>query len=233
MPAGRPRTVSNDQIVAGAARVIARVGPARLTLAQVGHEVGLSAPTLAQRFGSKRGLLLAVAQHGTALLPRRLSAARSAITPVRALIDSLAGLAGTVRTSEEFANHLAFLLLDLADPQFQEISRNYATAVEQAIAEVLQAGRATGELTQDDLTGLSRMIHAAYNGAMLTWGMLGGSGSPADDVRAQLTFLVHPYLAPTPTDSQQPKPTDEHRRKHRSRDRPAGASEDQRGVFVA
>ena len=39
-----------------------------------------------------------------------------------------------VRTSAEFANHLAFLLLDLTDPQFQQISRDYATAVEQAIA---------------------------------------------------------------------------------------------------
>jgi hypothetical protein len=52
----------------------------------------------------------------------RLAAARSAGTPVRELIDTFAGIAGKVRNSEEFANHLAFLLLDLADLQFQQIT---------------------------------------------------------------------------------------------------------------
>jgi AcrR family transcriptional regulator len=188
--------VSDEQILAGAARVIARVGPARLTLAEVGQEVGLSAPTLAQRFGTKRGLLLAVARHGADVLPGRLAVARSAAAPVRALIDSLAAMAGAVRTSAEFANHLAFLLLDLTDPQFRQINRDHAIAVEQAIAEVLAAARSTGELTRDDVPELPRVIHAAYNGAMVTWGMH-GDGSPAEQVRTQLTILLDPCLAAT------------------------------------
>src|SRR4051794_30236204 len=104
MTMGRPRTVSDEQILAGAARVIARVGPARLTLAEVGREVGLSAATLVQRFGSRRGVLLAVARHGADALPRRVSAAQQSSTPVAALIDTLADLADTMRSSEEFAN---------------------------------------------------------------------------------------------------------------------------------
>jgi AcrR family transcriptional regulator len=197
MTVGRPRTVSDEQILAGAARVIARLGPARLTLAEVGREVGLAAPTLTQRFQSKRGLLLALARHGADMLPARLAAARSAAAPVGALIDSFTALAGGVRTSAEFANHLAFLLLDLTDPQFQQISRDYAIAVDQAIAEVLAAAHAAGELVRDDLTELPQAIHAAYNGAMVTWGMR-GDGSPADQVRTQLGILLGPYLARTP-----------------------------------
>jgi AcrR family transcriptional regulator len=189
---GRPRTVSDEQILAAAARVIGRVGPARLTLAEVGREVELAAPTLAQRFGTKRRLLLAVARHGAAELPARLAAARRAEAPVRALIDIFAAMAGGIRTSAEFANHLAFLLVDLTDPQFQEISRDQATAVEQAITEVLLAARAAGELTTD-VPELPAAIHAAYNGAMLTWGMH-GHGNPAERVRTQLTLLLDPHL---------------------------------------
>ena len=57
----RPRTVADDKIIEAAAKVIGRVGPGNLTLADVGKEAGLSAATLVQRFGSKRGLLLAMA----------------------------------------------------------------------------------------------------------------------------------------------------------------------------
>ncbi|MCA1563440.1 MAG: TetR/AcrR family transcriptional regulator, partial [Acidobacteria bacterium] len=41
-----------------AIQVMARLGPVRLTLADVAREIGLSPATLVQRFGSKRGLLL-------------------------------------------------------------------------------------------------------------------------------------------------------------------------------
>ncbi|MEU4232854.1 helix-turn-helix domain-containing protein [Nonomuraea sp. NPDC026600] len=196
MTIGRPRTVSDEQVLAGAARVIARVGPARLTLAEVGREVGLSAATVVQRFGSKRGVLLAVARHGADALPLQVVAAQDASAPTVALIDVLAGIAGSIRSSEEFANHLAFLLLDLADPQFQRISGDYTAAVERAIADVLAAGQAAGELISGDLGRLPRAIHAAYNGALLTWG-LAGDGSPAEQVRDQLTLLLGPYLQPT------------------------------------
>ncbi|WP_067137180.1 TetR/AcrR family transcriptional regulator [Microtetraspora malaysiensis] len=196
MTMGRPRTVSDEQVLAGAARVIARVGPARLTLAEVGREVGLSAATLVQRFGSKRGVLLAVAAHGADALPRRVAGAKDASAPAATLIEILAEVAGTIRSSEEFANHLAFLLLDMSDPQFRQISRDYAAAVERAIADALAAGQTAGELIKGDLSRLSRAIHAAYNGALIAWG-LSGDGSPAERVREQLTLLLGPYLEPT------------------------------------
>ncbi|MGY5106972.1 helix-turn-helix domain-containing protein, partial [Streptomyces sp. 900105245] len=49
-------------ILRAAADVIGRVGPVGLTLAVVAREVGLVPGTLVQRFGSKRGLLLALAE---------------------------------------------------------------------------------------------------------------------------------------------------------------------------
>ena len=57
----RPRQASDEAILAAAFRAIARLGPAKLTLADVAAEAGLSAAALVQRFGSKRALLLATA----------------------------------------------------------------------------------------------------------------------------------------------------------------------------
>jgi len=193
MKTGRPRTASDEQVLDAAARVIARAGPSALTLAEVGREVGLSAAAVVQRFGSRRALLLAVARHGTDVMPRQVAVARDADAPVAALVDVLAGIAGGIGGSDEFAHHLAFLLMDLSDPEFRENSRDFAAALEGAIAGVLAAGRAAGELVSGDPEQLARAVHAAYNGALVAWG-LAGDGSPADRVREQLTLLLGPHL---------------------------------------
>jgi AcrR family transcriptional regulator len=194
---GRPRTIGDEQILTGAAQVIGRVGPAGVTLAAVGAEVGLSAASLVQRFGSKRDLLLAVARQGADAMPRTLAAAAEAPAPALALVEGFARLASGMRSSKEFANHLAFLMLDLADPEFQQISHAHAVGVERAIAEVLTASAAAGEMAPDDLDQLPRAVHAAYNGALVTWGML-GEGDAAEHVRRQLSLLLRPHLTHPP-----------------------------------
>ena len=54
----RPRATSDLDLLTAAHRVVTRLGP-NLTLADVAKEAGVSPATLVQRFGSKRGLLLA------------------------------------------------------------------------------------------------------------------------------------------------------------------------------
>jgi AcrR family transcriptional regulator len=61
MRTGRPRAVSDEAIFEAVTVVVSEVGPTGLTLAAVADRVGLSAPALTQRFGSKRNLLLAYA----------------------------------------------------------------------------------------------------------------------------------------------------------------------------
>lgn len=114
--AGRPRGVEDAAILRAAADVIGRVGPVGLTLAVVAHEVGLVPGTLVQRFGSKRGLLLALAEqsakHAAALPLRVRDEHESALGALAALIaESMASMA----TPQTFANHLAFLCIDLTD----------------------------------------------------------------------------------------------------------------------
>jgi AcrR family transcriptional regulator len=187
----RPRTVSDTAILAAAADAVAAVGPAAVTLAGIGARVGLTAAALVRRFGSKDRLLLALARHGAEALPAGLAAARTAEQPVAALVEAFATLAGRVRTAPEFAHHLAFLLMDLTVPEFQQVNREHVTAVESAVEQVLRAGVAAGELAPDAVDDdLPRAVHAAYNGALLTWGMAGGEGDPAEQVRRQLRRLL-------------------------------------------
>jgi len=56
----RPRKASDDEIFAASQRVMMRRGPRELTLAEIGKEAGVTAGALVQRFGSKRGLMLAI-----------------------------------------------------------------------------------------------------------------------------------------------------------------------------
>jgi len=191
----RPRTVSDDDILGAAAVVIGELGPDRLTLGEVGRKVGLSPATLLQRFGSRRGLLLALANHDVNAVPARLRMAASGSgSALDALVGALVDTASQINSPERFANHLAFLLKDLADPQFQAITRRYASSVSAAIRAVLAAAADRGELDAD-VDVLAELMHVVYNGALVTWGM-NPDGEPAARVASHLWEVLQPYRRP-------------------------------------
>lgn len=186
----RPRTVDDEQILQAAARAIGEVGPAHMTLADVGKRIGLSPATLVQRFGSKRGLLLALAVHDADAMPGRIRAVAAADEPLPALAEVMAGFAATVSSVREFANHLSFLLMDLSDPEFQRISQRHAVAIQEAIEEVLVSAVDRGQARLRLSPGeTARLIHAVYSGAMVTWGM-NPEGQPREAVHSALSAVL-------------------------------------------
>ena len=62
----RPRKVSDEEIFAATYRAMTRLGPGELTLAEIATEAGVTAGALSQRFGSKRQLLLDLAEGAAA-----------------------------------------------------------------------------------------------------------------------------------------------------------------------
>jgi AcrR family transcriptional regulator len=74
MRTGRPRSVSDEAIFDAVRAVVTEVGPSGLTLAAIADRVGLSAPALTQRFGSKRSLLLAYAEAAATGIDELISA---------------------------------------------------------------------------------------------------------------------------------------------------------------
>ena len=167
----RPRTVDDAAILAAAAEAIGEVGPAGLTLAAVAEKVGLSAPTLMQRFGSKRGLLLAVAASGSQWAPQKFRAAMQRYpSPLKALVTALREMTAGVSSPEAMANNLAFLQLDLRDPEFHELARAQARTTRDSIAALLKDAVVAGELKPGtDTARLAEAVEAVYNGALVSW----------------------------------------------------------------
>ncbi|WP_039739186.1 TetR family transcriptional regulator, partial [Saccharomonospora halophila] len=58
---GRPRRISAERLLEAAGAVIGRVGPG-FTLAAVAEEAGVSVGSVAGRFGSRHGLLVALTE---------------------------------------------------------------------------------------------------------------------------------------------------------------------------
>ena len=81
---GRPRTVADEEVLDAAAAAIGTTGPAAVTLAEIGSRVGLAPATLIQRFGSKRGVLLAVARYSVTTLPTQIKRAEAEVQHVSA-----------------------------------------------------------------------------------------------------------------------------------------------------
>ncbi|MFB9965735.1 TetR/AcrR family transcriptional regulator [Sinosporangium siamense] len=193
--AGRPRGIDDAAILRAAAEVIGRVGPARLTLASVANAVGLVPGTLMQRFGSKRGLLLALAARSAEdaqdLHQRTRGEHASPLAALRALAaESFA----EITTPETFANHLAFLCLDLSDPELHEhalaIHRTRGRAVEALLAEALEAGDLR---TGTDVAALTGSVQAIIAGAGLTWA-LEREGTLTERLHREIDALLAPHL---------------------------------------
>ncbi|MBC6470425.1 TetR/AcrR family transcriptional regulator [Actinomadura alba] len=194
---GRPRGVEDAVILHAAAQVMGRVGPAGLTLAAVAREVGLVPATLVQRFGSKHGLLLALAdlseKNASEMAERVRQSHDSALGTLVALtVESAAVMA----TPESFANHLAFLCMDLGDPQLYERALAIHRTQKRVIEELLTEAAGTGELRAgSDAAALARTVQAIIAGAGLTWA-LEREGTLEQRLRQELDVVLSPHLPP-------------------------------------
>ncbi|MEV1199699.1 TetR/AcrR family transcriptional regulator [Microbispora rosea] len=192
--AGRPRGVDDSVILRAVAEVIGKVGPAGLTLAAVADEVGLVPGTLVQRFGSKRGLLVALARqsaHEAEAHHERLRRRRpSSLEALTALAEDSMAL---MDTPERFANHLAFLCMDLTDPELHEYALAVHEAQRRAILALLDEAVAEGELrTGTDTAALVESVQALIAGTGLTWA-LDRQGTLQERLRQAVTALLSPY----------------------------------------
>jgi AcrR family transcriptional regulator len=187
---GRPRTVSDEAILTAAAQAIARHGPARLTLAHVADEVGLAPATLLQRFGSKRGLLLAVATSGTAVLEPTFAKARAQhASPLEALHAALADMIAGIDSPATLGNHLAFLQMDLADPDLRDNAARHSRELRAQIRRLLDEATVAGEIVSGDSARLAKAVYTTYNGALLTWA-IDGQGTLADWLRGDVDQVL-------------------------------------------
>jgi AcrR family transcriptional regulator len=204
----RARKASDDEVFAAAQRVMSRAGPAQLRLADIAAEAGLTPGALVQRFGSKRGLLLALAAQ-SADIPRetfaQLRAAHaSPLAALRAYADCFARMG---ESPGALAHHLAYLQIDLTDPEFHRHTRTLALATGDALRELLDAAVDAGELAPTvDTVALARMVQVTLNGSLMTWAFY-RVGLAADWVREDLDAVLGPLSgACGPASERRPAP---------------------------
>jgi len=173
--------------------VVHRLGPGKMTLVDVAAEVGMAPATLVQRFGSKRGLLLAVARHGAEMVGQEFATIRREHDSALAALGAVAAcMTQMVETPEALANSLAFLQMDLSDPEFQRHALAHARAMRAEIRALLDSAIESGELSGCDTRRLARAIHGMLNGSLLTWAV-DRDGSVEKRVREDLEMLLSPF----------------------------------------
>jgi AcrR family transcriptional regulator len=194
----RPRTIADEQIIEAAAKVIGRIGPGNLTLADVGKEAGLSAATLVQRFGSKRGLLLAMAASAAGSMDACFDMVRAAHpSPLAALVAAATDITRYFDSPEEVANHLAFLQMDLSDPDFHRLMVISSRKALEGYRRLLREAVDAGELVECDTQRLARAITAVCGGSLIQWAVF-RQGTAVAWVRGDVDAVLEPYRANSP-----------------------------------
>ncbi|HEV3340134.1 MAG TPA: helix-turn-helix domain-containing protein [Pirellulales bacterium] len=189
----RPRETTDDAILAATHRAMSRFGPARLTLAHVAAEVGVAPATLMQRFGSKRGLLLALARQAVAATGQQYAAIRAAHpSPLAALFAVADCMAGMAPTPEALANNLAYLHIDLTDPDFHRLALEQARAARAELRAILDDAVKAGALAPCNTERLARAVGVTLGGGLLAWA-IEREGTAADWLRYDLQTLLAPY----------------------------------------
>jgi AcrR family transcriptional regulator len=189
----RPRTVDDAAILDAAGRIISRQGPGRFTLADIGAEVGLSAAALVRRFGSKRGLMLALARAARDSVEACFAVVRrSNRSPLAAVLAAGTEMTRYVNSPEEMSNHLAFLQTDLNDPDFYAVMLENSRQILEGYRRLLDEAVAARELVPCDTARLARAVDALAGGSLIGWAVHRG-GTAEAWVRYDLGTLLEPY----------------------------------------
>jgi AcrR family transcriptional regulator len=191
----RPRKVTDDELLAAAQAVMMRTGPGELTLGAIAAEAGITPAVIVQRFGSKRHLLLVLAErsaHGTDLFFGELQRRhKSPLAAIRAYSACMADLAAS---PPAFARSLAYLQIDLMDPEFRRHLLNQARATHAGVRRLIEAAREQRELSgRVRPARLARTIEAVIGGSLLAWAVY-QRGSAARWISADVDAVLAPYL---------------------------------------
>jgi AcrR family transcriptional regulator len=192
--AGRPRTVSDEDLISATIKVMSRLGPVKMTLAAVAQEAGVTAATLVQRFGSKRGLMLKIAGDAAEFGDACFGMVRAAHpeSPLAALIAAVTGMAQMANTPEELSNSLAFLQIDISDPDFYVHTLAMAKKTVAGYRALLKDAIAAGELKPHDTLRMARAINAIAGGSLISWAVF-REGTAEKWVKRDVETLIAPY----------------------------------------
>src|SRR5262245_54292235 len=159
----RPKTLSDQEVLAVAHRLIHAEGPEALTFARIAEACGLSAATLVQRFKSKAGLIQSTLLQAWDGLDERTAslAATMPRTPAGA-IKLLVGLSRNYGGIEAYANGLLVLREDIRDPTLRARGAAWKLALSRALDDRFAAVPRTPQ-------GIGLLMATHWQGSLLWW----------------------------------------------------------------
>jgi len=192
---GRPRKVTDDEVLEAAQRAMTRRGPHELTLADIAGEAGVTPGLLVQRFGSKRSLMVALSERFAGAAGEIFAALRAAddspLATVRAYAACMADLAPT---PDALLRNLAYLQLDLADDVLRRNLLKNARETRREIESLLAAAVAAGELKRDvDVRSLARLVETVASGSLMSWATY-REGRAVDWIGRNLDAVLAPFV---------------------------------------
>jgi len=95
---------------------------------------------------------------------------------------------------EELANSLAFLQIDISDPEFHQHTLEMSKKHLAGYKALLKDAIAAGELKPHDTARMARAINAMSGGSLIAWAIL-REGSAERWVRRDIETLLAPYRA--------------------------------------
>lgn len=183
---GRPRKISDDELMAACGRAIGRHGPG-FTLAQVAAEAGIAVGTVSGRFGSKHGLLLAMTTAAADGVAARMRAAAGRHRdPTDAILAAVLVTAQGVADPRTTTNHLAQLGTDLSDPALRAGLGELRAKVRGVLRSLL-ASAAFPDAPPP--ARAARVLAALAHGAQLDWA-LSPTGKLTDRLRADVGAVL-------------------------------------------
>jgi AcrR family transcriptional regulator len=190
----RRRKASDEEIFAATERVMMRVSPAQLRLADVAAEAGLTAGALVQRFGSRQGLLAAVTAWAAEGTPVHFAALRAAHPSPLAALRAYAGRVAWMGDAPPgLSHHLGYLQLDLADPVLHAHVRAQARAARDGLRALLDDAVRLGELRPGtDTARLARTVEVMLSGSLMSWGVH-REGTAAAWIAEDLEAALEPH----------------------------------------
>jgi AcrR family transcriptional regulator len=193
---GRPRSFEDDAIFAATARVIARVGHDRLTLAVIAEEVGCSAPALVQRFGSKRALIRSYIEwsisHNQQRWDQVTSGDQSPIEAIKARVQMpRSERPDEVTDPEGFPSTVYFHLVAWEDEALRPLVDDRRQKAEDELRKMLELATQSGEISDCNEAQLASLLFTAFQGAALQ-----SLATPGAHIEDRLGELVETLIAP-------------------------------------
>ncbi len=192
------RGEAEQRLLQAARQIVARKGWVGMTLSEVGEEAGYSRGLATHHFGSKAGLLRALAAYVNSSF---MSLVQVEAPKWRPGLDALKGFVSVYlgRNDSDWVNSRALLSLMAEavtqDSETAPILAQYNRTVQQHLADCIEAGIANGEIRADVQPQASAvLILGTLRGSMLQY-LLDPSGIDMAALHRQLLDLIDAALA--------------------------------------